>query len=210
MIRAVIFDLGGVCFTNGTTVAIRRFSRILRVSERKLWRFFNPLNGYALGYRTGKISRDDFWSGVTEKLGVKYRNFNRLENVWKSSYRPLDGVDRVVRQVRKRCKVALLSGNVPEVAEHLMKKYRLGERFDASVVCKLLDRCSAVDAVGYDEDIVGFVAGNELGASAEPFVDFLDVEDAQFVGPDFVDEAHHVLGLVLQSHVDSVGEIAVE
>ncbi len=133
MIRAVIFDLGGVYFTNGTTLAIRKFSKVLGVPEKKLLQLFNPMDGYALEYRTGRMSRDDFWGNVTRALNVKYSDYEKLENIWKNSYRPLVGMQSIVNQVRKRYKVALLSGNVPEVAEYMKKKYRLSKHFDVCV-----------------------------------------------------------------------------
>jgi HAD superfamily hydrolase (TIGR01509 family) len=130
MIKAVIFDLGGVYFTNGTTLALRRFSRMLGVPEKRLKPLFRPMEGPALAYRTGRVGRDAFWKHVLGKLGTGCGDWEKLEAAWARSYRPLDGMDRVVGRLKRRFKVAAVSGNAPGVAAYLRQRYMLGERFD--------------------------------------------------------------------------------
>ena len=68
MIKTVIFDLGGVYFTDGTKRAVDVISERYGVSKDKVKEVFS--NNLGLEYRRGKITADDFWNKAKEQWGI--------------------------------------------------------------------------------------------------------------------------------------------
>jgi putative hydrolase of the HAD superfamily len=54
----------------------------------------------------------------------------KLEYIWHSSFKPNKGMITLVKQLRKKYKVFVLSGNTPERVKYLNKKYSLNKLFD--------------------------------------------------------------------------------
>ena len=131
-IKAIIFDLGGVYFADGTTKAVIRYEEMLHVPKIKLEKIFG---GHSLGkdYRLGKISKRKFWDAVKEELHADDRTVDNLKEIWNSSYTRNWGMKTLIRKLRKRYKVAVLSDNTKERVEYLNKKYNLGKEFDCYV-----------------------------------------------------------------------------
>ena len=68
MIKTVIFDLGGVYFSDGTKRAVDAISESYGISKDKVKEVFSGNLG--LEYRKGKIIANDFWSKAKEKWGI--------------------------------------------------------------------------------------------------------------------------------------------
>ena len=131
MIKAVIFDLGGVYFTNGTVIAVNTLENMLDVPKRIIFRFFaseQGKEGYL--YRLGKISEMEFWSRAAKDMNISPKDLPKIREIWHSSYRPIDGMRQLVRDVRKRYKVFVFSGSIKERIDYLSKKYGLDKEFD--------------------------------------------------------------------------------
>jgi len=128
-IKVIIFDLGGVYFADGTTKAVMRFEEMLHVPKSKLEKIFG---GHSLGgdYRLGKIGEKKFWEAVKGELHTDDRTIDELKEIWNSSYTRNWGMKTLIRKLRKRYKVAVLSDNTKERVEYLNKKYNLDKEFD--------------------------------------------------------------------------------
>ncbi len=59
MIKVIIFDLGGVLFTNGTKRFVDLLSTRYRIDKEKIREIMDGEIGSL--YREAKISRDAFW-----------------------------------------------------------------------------------------------------------------------------------------------------
>jgi len=131
-IKAIVFDLGGVYFADGTAEALKKFEKILHVSKDELDNFFGG-RCYGRDYRLGKIGAKEFWKAVREQLNLEPTMIRTLEEIWHSSYTRNWGMKTLVRTLRKHYKVAVLSDNTRERVEYLNKKYRLDKEFDCYV-----------------------------------------------------------------------------
>ncbi|MGQ9782059.1 MAG: HAD family hydrolase [Nitrososphaeria archaeon] len=131
-IKAIVFDLGGVYFADGTTKALKQFEKMLRVPKGELDNFFGG-QYYGRDYRLGKIDSEEFWRAVKERLNLDSEMIRTLEEIWHSSYTRNKGMKTLVRTLRKRYKVAALSDNIKERVEYLNKRYGLDKEFDCHV-----------------------------------------------------------------------------
>lgn len=130
MIKAIIFDLGGVLFTNGTgqfidTLVVRYHTDRDRVK--------NIIDG-EIGtlYREAKISRDEFWNRVTTGLGI-VANVDNLESEWIDGYKLIAGTRDLINDLSKKYRMYYLSDNVRERVEKLNEKYDFLRLFDGGI-----------------------------------------------------------------------------
>ncbi|MEM4267729.1 MAG: HAD hydrolase-like protein [Candidatus Woesearchaeota archaeon] len=121
MIRAIVFDLGGVYFTDGFKSAISKFSRKLGIPPKKLRT--ELVHGIGKEYCTGKISRKKFWQEFMKKFDVKY-DYEKLDTMWNSSYYINSELRGIVAKLRKKYIVGILSS----ISKH--KLYYLNERYN--------------------------------------------------------------------------------
>jgi FMN phosphatase YigB (HAD superfamily) len=120
MIKAVIFDLGGVLFTNGT----KKFATDLCSRHGLEMNFVKEVLDGELGslYREAKISRNDFWKQVLIKLNIA-EDIDLLEKEWIDDYELIDGTKIIISELAKKYRVLYLSDNIKERVEALDKMY---------------------------------------------------------------------------------------
>jgi putative hydrolase of the HAD superfamily len=130
----MIFDLGGVYFKDGTTLAIKRFEEILGICQKKLRKVFGEY-GYGRAYRLGKIDEKEFWKDVLKflKIELDVEIIDVLKDIWHSSYKPNAGMKSLVRKFRKDYQVAVMSNNIRERVHYLNNRYGLDKEFDVYV-----------------------------------------------------------------------------
>jgi epoxide hydrolase-like predicted phosphatase len=107
MIKAIIFDFGGVVITNGT----KTFTGIL--AERygvPLDSFSHLDKGIGSDYRRGKITRHEFWNQVFKDLHIS-GDIDSLEEEWVSHYKTIRETIAMIEELRKKYKVYYLSDN---------------------------------------------------------------------------------------------------
>lgn len=128
MIKAVVFDLGGVYFTNGTVIATNKLENLLDVDKDTIFKVLSKEEGFL--YRLGKITEEEFWDRAVKRLKITPDYVPKIKEIWHSSYKPNEGMKELVREVRRRYKVVAFSGNIPERVAYLNEKYGLDEEFD--------------------------------------------------------------------------------
>jgi epoxide hydrolase-like predicted phosphatase len=130
MIKVVIFDLGGVLFTNGTKQFITFLSQQYNL-DRELVK--DVLDG-DLGsqYREGKINRDTFWKQTLEKLKINV-DIDRLEEQWINGYELIAGTKDIIFELNKQYKVYYLSDNVRERVEKINNRYNFLQWFEDGI-----------------------------------------------------------------------------
>lgn len=129
LIKAIVFDLGGVYFEDGTTRAMKKFEKILNLQVEELNEVFGE-QGYGRDYRLGKINESEFWGAARESLNLDPSMIKRLKEIWHSSYTQNKSMKTLVRKLRKDHKVAVLSNNIRERVQYLNRKYNLNKEFD--------------------------------------------------------------------------------
>ena len=128
MIKSIIFDLGGVYFTDGTKIAIQKISRMYNLKPSAVKIVFTAGSKYGNAYRKGKISGKEFWKRFKENFQIKTKE--DLGRLWIGSYKPNSGVIKIIHKLRKKeFKIYFLSDNVKERADYLQKKYDFLENF---------------------------------------------------------------------------------
>ena len=130
MYKLILFDLGGVVFTNGTKKFINDISaRYGIASETAL----NVLDGeIGTKYREGQIGRDEFWKLVLENLSLK-EPVDDLEKEWIGNYDLISGTKEIIEKLRSKYKVMYLSDNVKERVDKLDARFGFISWFDGGI-----------------------------------------------------------------------------
>lgn len=129
MIKSVIFDLGGVYFTDGTTIAIKKISDKYNLEPELVLKSIEFDTELGRLYRKGEITIDTFWNQVKKLLGVNASNHN-LNKMWMESYEPIKGTIKIIEQLKENgIKLYFLSDNVKERSEYLQKRYKFLKNF---------------------------------------------------------------------------------
>lgn len=130
MIKAVIFDLGGVLFTNGTKRFVDIISHEHNIDKGKIKEVMDGEIGSL--YREAKISRDKFWQIFLEKLHIT-ADIDKLEDEWVNGYELIEGTRDLIQELSKKYKVYILSDNPKERVERVNQKHNFLEWFEDGV-----------------------------------------------------------------------------
>ncbi len=134
MIKVIVFDLGGVYFSDGTKIALEKISSLLNVSKERLEQLFHGKEGFLGGlFYRGKIEAGDFWKKVSEELGISSSEALRLREIWYSSYVPNNGMNELLQKLAKNYHLIVFSGNTKERVEYLERRYNFKQYFNAFV-----------------------------------------------------------------------------
>ncbi len=130
MIKAIIFDLGGVLFTNGSTKFIEYLNKKSHLDKEDIHELlFGELGN---SYRLGTISKEDFWETLINKLNLK-ESAETLEDEWINGYELISETKDLIDELSKKYKVYYLSDNVKERVERLNKKHNFTDWFEDGV-----------------------------------------------------------------------------
>jgi len=130
-IKTIIFDLGGVYFTDGTSQAIDIISKSYDKDKTVVADIFKGEIGTL--YRKSKISHEDFWNMAKEKLSIQTPNAE-LAEIWLSGYVPIDGTVSIVKQLEEQgYELLFLSDNVQERIDYLKERYDFLDHFKDGV-----------------------------------------------------------------------------
>ena len=133
MIKAIVFDLGGVYFTDGTSKAVKKVSQKYDLNSQEVSSFFGTKNKIGRLYRQGMISSLQFWQAFQKYFKIKV-NKNDIIKQWILSYKPIRGNLDLLRKLRKKgLKIYFLSDNVKERSQILQGKYNFLKDFDSGV-----------------------------------------------------------------------------
>lgn len=129
--KAAIFDLGGVLFTNGTKSFIASFSKDHALQEQEVKEVIDGELGTM--YRENKITANEFWQRGLEKLGVG-GEIKEYEKQWINAYDLIPGTMEVILKLRDGgYKVYYLSDNVKERVAMLNIKFSFLDMFDGGI-----------------------------------------------------------------------------
>lgn len=130
MIKNIVFDLGGVLFSNGS----KKFQEILSQRYHISKELIKEGNEGHLGtlYREGKITKDEFWRRFKAELKIEASS-ESLSNEWISYYKIDLEMKDLILNVKKNYKVFYLSDSVSERVEKLNQKYDFLRMFDDGI-----------------------------------------------------------------------------
>lgn len=98
MIKAIIFDLGGVLFVNSTSKFIEYLAEKSHLERDKVKDLIDGELGSS--YREAKITRDEFWKRLLKELNLN-KNVDELENRWIDGYKLIEGTRDLVQELSK-------------------------------------------------------------------------------------------------------------
>lgn len=120
MIKAILFDLGGVLFTNGT----KKFNQVISARYHLSDDFVKDAMDGEIGtnYREAKITRDEFWKLFLQKLNI-HEDDETLEKEWVGYYELIEGTRDIIFELSKKYKIYYLSDNVKERVDKLDERF---------------------------------------------------------------------------------------
>lgn len=130
MIKAFFFDLGGVVFTNGTKKFSEDIAKRFNLDKELVLEVMDRSIGS--DYRENKISREEFWQRVFEKLHID-GDMDKLEEEWIDGYQIIEGTKEIILELAKKYQVFYLSDNTKSRVESLDKRYAFKQWFVGGV-----------------------------------------------------------------------------
>lgn len=131
-IKTIVFDLGGVYFTDGSRFAIDKIKNFCKIKDLDLLTevFSNDHGSDGRKIRLGKISMDEFERRACKKLGINQEDRHFIRHLWFGSYCPNYRMKKIVKILGKNHRLVIFSGNVRERIEYLDERYDFLKDFD--------------------------------------------------------------------------------
>ena len=130
MIRAVVFDLGGVLFSEGKAVAMEELAREHGYDPSLVNKILHSPMSFEL--RKGLITDDEFWSWVQTQLPQNYDAL-LIKRVWYDGYVLDDDIFKLVKKLTGKYKIAAFSGNIKSRIDFLEERYGFRHLFDQEI-----------------------------------------------------------------------------
>ncbi len=131
MIKTIIFDLGGVYFTDGNTRAMKIFSSRYQIPHEKVKAVLSGDLGSQ--YRIGAITPTEFWEKAKELWNIS-APIPELSLTWLREYVPIPGTVTLVKKLRSAgYETLFLSDNAPDRIEYLQQNYGFLNHFKEGV-----------------------------------------------------------------------------
>ena len=136
MSKTIIFDLGGVYFSNGTRIAVDAIADRYKVGRETVE---DVLNGDAgKQYRIGTLSAEQFWQRAKNSWNIQ-ESSEALALLWCASYRPIEGTVKLVDRLKRAGHQLLyLSDNTAERVAYLDQRYHFLQKFDGGIFSHLV------------------------------------------------------------------------
>ncbi len=118
LVKAVIWDYGGVLIRTEDPSGRRHWERKLGLLEHELDRIVLGSEAWIRAQR-GEISEDEYWNDIRLRLGLDERTIKELRYDFYKGDRVNRLATDVIACLRPKYKQAILSNNVPSLAENL-------------------------------------------------------------------------------------------
>ena len=129
-VKTIVFDLGGVLFTEGKSVALEVLSQAYGYDPNIVMEILTcPLSREM---RKGLVSEDDFWSWVEGQIPQGY-DASVIREEWYEGYVLDRDVWNLVKRLKDRYRLVVFSENTSDRVAYLDEKYRFRELFDLEV-----------------------------------------------------------------------------
>ena len=167
MIKAIAFDLGGVLFTEGKSVAAETLFTRFGYDKQAILGILDSRKSLEL--RKGLLSDKEFWEWVRKNVPSGY-DADAIKKIWYDSYQVDEDILQIVKSLRGRYMIAAFSSNIKSRVEYLDKKFGYRKMFDVEVY-------SYQHSLGKQEREMVSVLVRRLGVRPEEMV-FIDDQEA--------------------------------
>ncbi|MFX1258054.1 MAG: HAD-IA family hydrolase [Promethearchaeota archaeon] len=155
-IKTIVLDLGGVYFTSGTVLAIKKIKELFGIKNYSLLKkFFNDYpNTEGNLIRRGLITLKEFEENLVLKLKINEDDLYHLKQIWFGSYLPNYLMEELVKKLKeqKNYRLVVFSGNIRERIDFLEKRYGFSKYFDDFVYS--FDYKKNKDDRGFYEELI--------------------------------------------------------
>lgn len=132
LIKCIIFDLGGVIFTNGTQQVISFLQEKYHINSDILKSIFYGQKSWDL--RAGLITSDDFWKFIKATYSDQpFVHDLDLKQLWYDHYILNEGIVEILESLKDKFQIDIISGNIEDRVIYLLEKYALNPFFDFEV-----------------------------------------------------------------------------
>lgn len=130
MIKAIAFDLGGVLFTEGKSVAVKKLAEKYDYDKKIVFKILTSPESKDL--RKGLIPDKDFWDWAQNNLPKGY-NAYLIKKEWYNGYLLNNDILNLIKELKGEYRLVAFSGNIKSRIEFLDKKYDFRKYFDIEV-----------------------------------------------------------------------------
>ncbi|MDD5469778.1 MAG: HAD hydrolase-like protein [Candidatus Peribacteraceae bacterium] len=129
-----LFDYGGVVSFHYCEPWQGNLSKLLGVSPKRVRELLSESSDQGRNYRTGAISRDEFWTIVMSLASAKGVDIHELEDNWARSYQIDHRMLRIIDFLRQTGNQVGVVMNTDEYRHsHIEQEYRISEIVDAVI-----------------------------------------------------------------------------
>ena len=178
MIKAAVFDLGGVLFSEGKEQAADELARQYGYDRDLILKVF--VSPRSVDLRKGVITNDEFWDNARGELPGGY-DVSRIQEAWHKGYILDEDIHRLIQTLKGQYKIIAFSDNTRDRIDFLESRYGFRKLFDLEVYSfehglskqdrrftELMIResgCEPTGLVYVDDDQEKVAAARELGVN---------------------------------------------
>ena len=130
MIRAIVFDLGGVLFSEGKAVALEKLAAAHGYERKLVGAILSSPESIQL--RKGLIPDEDFWQWAQQRLPSGYDS-RLIQQEWYNGYVLDKDIYELIASLQKKYSMIAFSGNIKSRVAFLEEKYHFRHLFDIEV-----------------------------------------------------------------------------
>lgn len=159
-IRLVIFDIGRVILDFDHMITCRKLAQYSKKDEEYIYDYI--FNSEVLNeYEKGKITSAKMFEAISDKLGLDIP-FEKFKRVWGDIFTLKEGIEELIRRVKKAASIAVLSNTDEMHFDFIMDRVEIMKDFDWLFLSHEIGfRKPDKEIFEYIRDVTGF-APNEM------------------------------------------------
>lgn len=174
-IKTIVFDLGGVIFKEGKSVALENLYKTYQYDKKIV---FDILWSHkSIDLRKGIIEDWEFWDWAQGQVPEEYNVLN-IKRAWYDGYILDKDMLGIVKRLYRRYRLVIFSGNIKSRIEYLERKYHFRKYFDLEIYSY------DYHVTKPDKKFIEILIG-QLGGKPEEMVYIDDVEECVIIAKSF-------------------------
>lgn len=129
-IKAIVFDLGGILFREGKSVAVEKLSKEKNYDKDIVLNILKSPK--SLDLRAGNITDKEFWGWVQKQLPEGYDAYT-IKQYWYDGYTLDEDIFDLVKKLSTKYRLIIFSGNIKSRVEYLEQKYHFRQYFNLGI-----------------------------------------------------------------------------
>ncbi len=128
----IIFDLGNVIFLYDHTIISDKISRLEGIPKQEIHRVLFHA-GFYEGFDKGKVSPEDFFRQVRDRLGLKM-DFETFVPIWSDIFFENKPITSLIGKLQNKYKIYVLSNTNQLHFNHLMRKFPIMNKIEKFIL----------------------------------------------------------------------------